>query len=89
MDIHKLYLAYEYEQYKAMQDIIEIELRDSGSNTKTKICFEVRALFYVFTFTQKDFRYVHIGPSTKGPPLRNYGSTSGVHNFSFKHKTST
>ena len=39
----KLYLAYEYEQYKAMQDIREIELRDSGSNASTKICFEVRA----------------------------------------------
>ena len=26
---HKLYLAYEYEQCKAMQDIREIELRDS------------------------------------------------------------
>ena len=25
-----------------MQDIKEIELRDSGSNAKTKICFEIR-----------------------------------------------
>jgi len=32
-----------YEQYKAMQDIREIEFRDSGSNTNTEICFEVRA----------------------------------------------
>ena len=33
---------YEYEQYKAMQDIREIEFSDSGSNANTKICFEVR-----------------------------------------------
>ena len=33
----------EYEQYKAMQDIREIELRDSGLNTKTEICFKVQA----------------------------------------------
>ena len=31
MGTHKLYLAYEYVQYKAMQDIKEIELRDSRS----------------------------------------------------------
>jgi len=39
---HKLYLAYEYVQYKVMQDIKEIELRDSISNTNNKIYFEVR-----------------------------------------------
>jgi len=39
---HKVYLANEYAQYKAMQDIREIEFRDSGSNANTKICFEVR-----------------------------------------------
>ena len=32
-----------YEQCKAMQDIREIEFRDSGSNANIKICFEVRA----------------------------------------------
>ena len=32
VDTHKLYLAYEYVRYKTMQDIREIELRDSGSN---------------------------------------------------------
>ena len=32
-----------YEQYKIMQDIREIEFRDSGSNTNTKTCFEVWA----------------------------------------------
>ena len=31
-----------YEQYKIMQDIREIEFRDSGSNTNNKIYFEVR-----------------------------------------------
>ena len=29
-------------------------------------------LRYVPAFTQKDFRYVHTGAPTKGPPLRNY-----------------
>jgi len=40
---HKLYLAYEYVQYKAIKDIREIEFRDSGSNANNKMCFEVRA----------------------------------------------
>jgi len=65
-----------------MQDIRETELRDSGSNANTKICFEVRA-------TQKDLHYVHAGPSTKGPPMRNYNSTLELHNSSLKQKTST
>ena len=43
MATHKVYLANEFVQYKAMQDIREIELRDSGLNANTKICFEVRA----------------------------------------------
>jgi len=43
MDIYKLYLAYEYVQYKTMQDIREIEFRDNGSNANNKIYFEVRA----------------------------------------------
>ena len=43
MGTHKLYLTYEYVQYKAMQDIKEIGLRESGSNENNKICFEVRA----------------------------------------------
>ena len=65
-----------------MHDIKEIELRDSGSNTSTKICFEIRATALVPAFTQKDFYYVNTRPFTKGPPLRNYNSTTGVHNFS-------
>ena len=52
-------LAYEYVQYKAMQHIREIELRDSGSITNNKICFEVRATALVPAFTEKDFHYVH------------------------------
>ena len=47
------------------------------------------SLIYILAFTQKDFHYIHIGPSTKGPPLKNYNSTLGVHNASLKHKTST
>ena len=39
----KLNLAYEYVQYKAMQDIIETNLRDSGLNANNKICFKVKA----------------------------------------------
>jgi len=41
-------------------------------------------LLYVPAFTQKDFHYVHTGPSTKGPPLRNYNSTLRVHYSSLK-----
>ena len=39
-------------------------------------------LLYVPAFTQKDFHYGHTGPSTKGPPLRNYNSTLEVHDSS-------
>ena len=42
-------------------------------------------LLYVPAFTQKDFHNVHIGPSIKGRPLRNYNSTSGVHNSSLQN----
>jgi len=62
----QLYLAHKYVQYKPMQDIRKIEFRDSGSNANNKICFEVRAILYAPAFTQKDFHYVHTGPSTKG-----------------------
>ena len=67
-----------------MQDIREIELRDRGSNTNNKICFEVRVTALP-AFTQKDFHYVHTRSSTKGPPLRNYNSTLGVRYSSLKH----
>ena len=42
-------------------------------------------LLYVPVFTQKDFHYVHMGPSTKGPPPRNYNFTLGVHYSSLKY----
>ena len=47
------------------------------------------ALLYIPAFRQKNFHYVHTGPSTKGPLLRNYNSTPGVHNSSLKHKISS
>jgi len=43
MGTHNLYLAFEYMQYKVMQDIREIELINSGSNANNKLCFEARA----------------------------------------------
>ena len=46
---------------------------------------KLELLLYVTAFTQKDFHYVHTGPSTKGPPLRNYNSTPGVHNSSLSN----
>ena len=46
-------------------------------------------LLYVPTSTQKDFYYVHTGPSTKGALLRNYNSTPRVHNSSLYTITST
>ena len=42
-------------------------------------------LLYIPAFTQKDFHYVHTGPSTKGPLLRNYNSILRVHYSSLKH----
>ena len=72
MGTHKLYLAYGDEQCKAIQDIREIELRDSGSNANTGIYFEVRTTALRLAFTKKDFYYVYTGRFTKGPPLKNY-----------------
>ena len=40
---HKIYLVNKYVQCKAIQNIREIEFRDSGSYANTSICFEVRA----------------------------------------------
>ena len=83
---HKVCLANEYVQYKAMQDIREIEFRDSRLNGDTKICFEVRATaLHPRLHTEGFPLYVHTGPSTKGPPLRNYNFTLGVHYSSLKH----
>jgi len=44
-----------------------------------------KPLLYVSAFTQKDFHYVYTGLSIKGPPLRNYNSTLGVHYSSLKY----
>ena len=77
-----------YDQYKAMQDIREIEFRDRGSNANTKICFEVQATAHVPAFTQKDFHYVQTRPFTKEHPLRNYNSTLEVHNSSLSTQIS-
>ena len=51
----------------------------------TRYVSRFEPLLYVSAFTQKDFHYVHTGPSTKGPPQRNYNSTLGVHYSSVKH----
>ena len=50
------------------------------------ICFEVRATALCsYLHTEGFSLYVHIGPSTKGPPPKNYNSTLGVHYSSLKH----
>ena len=51
----------------------------------TRYVSRLEPLLYVPVFTQKDFHYVHTGPSKKGPPLRNYNSTLGVHCSSLKY----
>ena len=67
---HKLYLAYEYVQYKSMQDVREKEFRDSGSNANTKIYFEVRATalrprLHTEGFLLYPHRTFHKGTSTE------------------------
>ena len=62
-----------------MQDIREIELRDNGSNTNTKICFEARATalrsrFHTEGFLLCPHRTFHKGTSTEELQL-NIGST--------------
>ena len=50
-----------------MQDIREIEFRESGSNANTKIYFEVRAAFLRPRLHTKEFSlYVYTGPPTQG-----------------------
>jgi len=70
MGAHKLYLTNEYVQYKAMQDIREIELRDSGSNTNNMICFEIwatalRPHLHAEGFSLCPHRTFHKGTSTE------------------------
>ena len=72
MDTHKLCLANEKVQYKAMQDKREIELRDSGSNTNNKIYFEIRATplrpcLYTEGFPLRPYMTSH----KREPPPRN------------------
>ena len=75
-----------YEQYKVMQDIREIELRDSGSHANTKICLEVRATALRPRLHTEGFHYVHTGPPTKGTSTEEFVITKlGVHNYSFQH----
>ena len=62
---HKVYLGNEYVEYKVMQDIREIEFRDSGSNANIRICFEVRATALHPRHHTEDFHYVHTGPPTQ------------------------
>ena len=67
----QLYLSYKYVQYKVMQDMREIELEIVDQTQTTRYVSRFEPLLYVPAFTQKDFHYVHTGPSTKGPSLRN------------------
>jgi len=63
----------------------KIELRDSGTNAKNKICLEVRTTALRLRLHTKGFSLIHTGPSTKRLPLRNYNSILGVHYSSLKH----
>ena len=70
MGTHKLYLAYEYVQYKTMKDIRKIKLRDNGLNANNKICFEVRATalcprLHTEGFSLYPHRTFHKGTSTE------------------------
>jgi len=64
----KLYLACEYEQCKAMQDIRKRERERKIQMQTQRYVLRFEPLLYVPTFTQKDFQYVHTGPFSKGPP---------------------
>ena len=63
-----------------MQDVREIEFRDSGSTHTTRYVSRFEPLLYVPAFTQKNFHNVHVGTFTKRPPPKNYNSTFRVHN---------
>ena len=68
-----------------MQDIREIEFRDSGSNKQQDV---FRGLSHCSTsrlHTEGFSLYVYTGPSTKGPSPRNYNSILGVHYSSHKY----
>jgi len=88
---HNQYEAYIwYEQYDAMQDIREIEFRDSGSNANTEICFEVRAIalrprLHTEGFPLRPHRTSHKGNLYWG--ICNY--KLGLYNSSLNTTTST
>ena len=69
---HKQYpVCMRCEQYKIIHDISEIELRDSGSNANTKICFVVRATalrprFHTKGFPLRPHRTSHTGNRHRG-----------------------
>ena len=75
------------EQLITMQDIKESKVERKIQIQTQEYVSSFEPLFYVPAFTQKDFHYVHIWPSTKGSPLRNYKYKPGVDNSSsLKHK---
>jgi len=64
-----------------MQDIKEKELRDSGSNANTKICFEVRATalhprLHREGFSLRPHRTFHKGTSTEEFTITNLEYTT-------------
>ena len=68
-----------------MQDIREMEFRDSGSNANTKICFEIRATalhprLHTEGFSLRPHRSFHKETSTK-----ELNSTLGVHYSTLKY----
>ena len=62
-----------------MQDIREMEFRDSGSNANTKICFEVRATALRPRLHTEGFHYVYAGPPTKGTSTEEFVITNLEH----------
>ena len=63
----------------------EIDLEIVNQTQTPRYVSRFEQLLYVPAFTQKDFHYVHVGPFTKVPSLRNYNTTLGVHYSSLKH----
>jgi len=62
-----------------MKYIKRVESREIVDQTQTQgYVLRFDPMLYVTAFTQKDFHYVHRGPSTKeGPPSRNYNLHTG------------
>ena len=69
-----------------MQDIREIEFRNSGSNANNRIYFEFRTTALRPHLHTEGFPlHVYTGSSTNGPSTRNYNSTLGVPFSTLKH----